>query len=111
MRTFVILGMGIACSAWAGTGPGDQLGNTPTIDGRIQEDEWVGAKILDQHYVTVPRIAEKPDITVVLIKQSKTSIYVAFKCWPRGKVIRQSLIRSSDEEKEFFILLDLENKN
>ncbi len=113
MRTFVILAMGIACSAWAGTGPGDQPGNTPTIDGRIQEDEWVGATIFDRHYVTVPRIPERPDSTVVLIKQSKTAIYVAFKYWPRGKVIRQSLIRdrSSDEENEFFILLDLENKN
>ena len=86
----------------------------PTIDGRINDGEWDGARVLTDFYTVVPKTTEKfYDSTVVYIKQSSDALYFAFRFFPRSKVIRQSLIRdvSSDEENEFFILLDLENRN
>ena len=86
----------------------------PTIDGRIEDGEWAGAKVFTDFYTIVPKTTEKfYDSTVVYLLQSSDALYFAFRFFPRSKVIRQSLIRdvSSDEENEFFILLDLENKN
>ena len=88
--------------------------NLPVIDGRIYEREWTGAKTLDNFFTVVPKTGQREeDSTVVFVRQSSDALYFAFKFRPRSKVIRQSLIRdqSSDEENEFFILLDLENKN
>ena len=85
----------------------------PKIDGKIQDEEWADAKVFDDFTIIVPQTSEKYyDKTIVYIKQSSDAVYVAVKFWPRGRVIRQSLIRdrSTDEENEFFILLDLENK-
>lgn len=85
----------------------------PKIDGKIEDDEWAGAKTFEDFTMIVPKTTEKYyDKTIVYLKQSKDAVYVGVKFWPRGRVIRQSLIRdrSTDEENEFFILLDLENK-
>lgn len=86
----------------------------PKIDGKIQDDEWADAKVFEDFTMIVPKTTEKYyDKTIVYLKQSKDAVYVGIKFWPRGRVIRQSLIRdrSTDEENEFFILLDLENKH
>ncbi len=88
--------------------------NTPTIDGRINADEWKDAKVFTDFYIVSPKSDEKNyDSTIVYVKQTTDALYFAFKFWPRGKVISKSLVRdrSFDEENEFFILLDLENKN
>ncbi|KAB2878511.1 hypothetical protein F9K33_12930 [bacterium] len=85
----------------------------PKIDGKIHDDEWSDAKVFEDFTMIVPQTSEKYyDKTIVYIKQSNDAVYVAMKFWPRGRVIRQSLIRdrSTDEENEFFILLDVENK-
>lgn len=92
----------------------DNTPKAPKIDGKIQEDEWAGSITFDHFYVTIPKSDGKYyDSTRVYIKQTRDALYFAFKFWPRGKVIRQSLIRdrSTDEENEFFIVLDLENRN
>lgn len=86
----------------------------PSIDGRIGDEEWAGAKMFDNFFTVVPKTGNRhEDSTIVYVKQSPDALYFAFKFHPRGKVITQSLIRdqSSDEENEFFIVLDLENKN
>ena len=86
----------------------------PKIDGKINDDEWADAKIFNSFTIISPKTSEKYyDKTIVYLKQSNDAIYVAIKFWPRGRVIRQSLIRdlSTEEENEMFILLDLENKH
>lgn len=88
--------------------------NGPVIDGKIHDEEWADAKVFEDFKMIVPMSSEKYyDKTIVYIKQSSDAVYVAVKAWPRGRIIRQSLIRdvSTDEENEFFILLDLENKH
>jgi hypothetical protein len=87
--------------------------STPSIDGKITESEWSDAKVFSNFYVTIPKTDEKfYDSTRVYIKQTKDALWFAIKYWPKGKVISKSLIRdqSTEEENEFFILLDLENK-
>ena len=87
---------------------------SPVIDGKINDSEWAGAKVFEEFKMIVPMTDEKYyDKTIVYIKQSKDAVYVGVKAWPRGRIIRQSLIRdvSTEEENEFFILLDLENKH
>ena len=86
----------------------------PVIDGKIEDSEWKGAKVFNNFHIIVPKTDEKYyDSTIVYIKQSKDALYFGFKFWPKGKVISKSFTRdrSTDEENEFFILLDLENKN
>lgn len=86
----------------------------PTIDGKIEDAEWKDAKIFNTFHIIVPKTDEKYyDSTIVYIKQSSDALYFGFKFWPKGKVISKSFTRdrSTDEENEFFILLDLENKN
>jgi len=88
--------------------------STPSIDGKIKDSEWGSAKVFTDFYMMIPKSESKDyDSTIAYIKQTKDAIYIAIKYWPRGKIIRQSLTRdrSTDEENEFFILLDLENKN
>lgn len=88
--------------------------STISIDGNINESEWSGAKIFNDFFITVPKSDEKYfDSTLVYVKQTKDAINFAFKFWPKGKVISKSFTRdrSTDEESEFFIMLDLENKN
>lgn len=85
-----------------------------TIDGKIKDVEWAGATVFSNFFISVPRTNEKYyDSTIVFVKQTKDALYFAFKWWPRGKVISKSFTRdvSTDEESEFFIMLDLENKN
>ncbi len=106
----------VALSAGVSTARADisNTTNLPVIDGRIDEQEWAGAKTLDHFFTIVPKTGQpNEDSTVVYVKQSSDALYFAFKFHPHSKVIRQSLIRdqSSDEENEFFIVLDLENKN
>lgn len=87
--------------------------NLPKIDGKINDAEWSDAQVFSNFYVTIPKTDEKLyDSTIVYIKQTKDAMWFAIKYWPRGKVISKSLIRdqSTEEENEFFILLDLENK-
>jgi len=86
----------------------------PVIDGKMNTGEWDGATTLTDFHTVVPKTTDKfYDSTVVHIIQSPDALYFAFRFFPRCKVIRQSLIRdvSSDEENEFFIVLDLENRN
>ncbi len=88
--------------------------NMPVIDGKIDDREWTNARVLSDFFTVVPHTGNRnEDSTTVFVKQAPDALYFAFKFHPRSKVIRQSLIRdqSSEEENEFFILLDLENKN
>src|SRR4030095_12768963 len=88
--------------------------SAPNIDGKITESEWNGSKVFTNFYMMIPKSDSKDyDSTIAYIKQDKEAIYIAIKYWPKGKLIRQSLTRdrSTEEENEFFILLDLENKN
>jgi hypothetical protein len=85
----------------------------PTIDGKVEKSEWKDAKVIDNFYITIPKSSEKYyDSTIVYIKQTSDALYFAFKYWPKGKVISKSFVRdrSTEEENEFFILLDMENK-
>ena len=94
--------------------PSNYENTAPTIDGKINDDEWVGSKVFTDFYITIPKTDEKYyDSTIVYVKQTKDALYFAFKFWPKGKVISKSFTRdrSTDEENEFFILLDLENKH
>lgn len=91
-----------------------EVSSVPSIDGKIVDSEWKDAKIFTDFYMMIPKSDKKDyDSTIAYIKQTKDAIYIAIKYWPRGKIIKQSLTRdrSTDEENEFFILLDLENKN
>jgi hypothetical protein len=86
----------------------------PVIDGKIGDEEWRAARVFSDFHLVVPRSEEKfYDSTLVFVRQSSDALYFAFKFYPKSKVLRQSLIRdvSSDEENEFFIVLDLENRN
>jgi len=86
----------------------------PAVDGTINDDEWKAARVFTDFYICVPKTDEKYyDSTIVYIKQTEDALYFAFKYWPKGKVISKSFTRdrSTDEENEFFILLDLENKH
>lgn len=88
--------------------------NTPSIDGKIKNEEWKDARIFTNFYIIFPKTEEKYyDSTIVFVKQTSDALYFAFKFWPQGKVISKSLVRdrSFEEENEFFILLDLENRN
>lgn len=87
--------------------------STPKIDGKVESSEWRDAAVFDNFYMMIPRTEEKYyDSTIVYVKQTKDALYFAFKYWPKGKILVQSLTRdrSTEEENEFFILLDLENK-
>lgn len=93
---------------------GEEKSNTPTVDGKMNDSEWKDAKVFTDFHMMIPKSDSKDyDSTIAYIKQSKDAIYIAIKYWPRGKIIKQSLTRdrSTEEENEFFILLDLENKN
>lgn len=85
-----------------------------TIDGKIGASEWEGAKVFTEFYKFIPLSEDKKyDSTIVYIKQTNDALYFAFDYFPKGKVISKSLTRdrSTEDENEFFILLDLENKN
>jgi hypothetical protein len=87
--------------------------SAPSIDGKVESSEWRDATVFTDFYMMIPKTEEKIyDSTIVYIKQTKDALYFAFKYWPKGKVLVQSLTRdrSTEEENEFFILLDLENK-
>lgn len=84
------------------------------VDGIINESEWSGAKVFTDFNMMIPKSDSKDyDSTIAYVKQDRQAIYIAIKYWPKGKLIRQSLTRdrSTEEENEFFILLDLENKS
>ncbi|HEY3250966.1 MAG TPA: hypothetical protein VGK25_07595, partial [Ignavibacteria bacterium] len=88
--------------------------SAPKIDGKVESNEWKDAKVFTDFYITIPKTDEKYyDSTIVYLKQTKDALYLAFKYWPKGKIICQSLNRdrSTEEENEFFIILDTENKN
>lgn len=90
------------------------VSSTPTIDGKFDTNEWRGAKVFTDFYMVSPKSDSKDyDSTIVYVKQTKDAMYFAFRWWPRGKVICQSFTRdvSTEEESEFFIILDLENNN
>ncbi|MFC2092339.1 hypothetical protein ACFLSV_00425 [Bacteroidota bacterium] len=86
----------------------------PVIDGKINQYEWKNAKVFKDFHLTIPKSDSKDyDNTIVYVKQSKDALYFAFQFRPRSKVISQSLVRdrSTNEENETFIVLDLENKH
>lgn len=87
---------------------------SPTVDGKINESEWVGSKVFSKFFKFIPKTEDNSfDSTIVFIKQTKDAIYFAFDYYPKGKIISKSVTRdrSTEDENEFFILLDLENKN
>lgn len=118
MKKVSALYYALIISFFAGTGLNAQSSITdeasaPTIDGKVEISEWRGAQVLSDFYMMIPRTEEKYyDSTIVYIKQNKDALYFAFKYWPKGKILVQSLTRdrTTEEENEFFILLDLENK-
>lgn len=86
----------------------------PSINGRILEEEYKDGIKFEKFYSFIPTAGmTNMDSTIVYVKQTEDAIYFAFRYWPKGKVISKSLTRdrSTDEENEFFILLDLENKH
>jgi hypothetical protein len=83
------------------------------VDGKLLDTEWSGAKVFTNFYKFIPKSVDNElDSTTVYIKQTKDAIYFGFDYHPRGKVISKSLVRdrSTEDENEFFIILDLENK-
>jgi len=87
--------------------------SAPAIDGKINASEWDGASIFTKFHLISPKSDLKYyDSTIVLIKTTHDAIYFGFRYWPKGKVISKSLRRdrSTNEENEFFIMLDVENK-
>lgn len=87
---------------------------TPAVDGLLKDSEWAGAKVFTNFYKFIPKSEDNNyDSTIVYIKQTKDAIYFGFDYFPKGKIISKSLTRdrSTEDENEFFILLDLENKN
>lgn len=86
----------------------------PSINGRILEEEYKDGIKFEKFYSFIPTPGmTNMDSTIVYVKQTDDAIYFAFRYWPKGKVISKSLTRdrSTEEENEFFILLDLENKH
>lgn len=87
----------------------------PEVNGEISSAEWSGAKIFTKFYQFIPEPdgTNKIDSTVVFVKQDKDALYFAFDYYPAGKIISKSVTRdrSTEDENEFFILLDMENKN
>lgn len=87
---------------------------TPSVDGKLKSSEWAGAKVFTKFHKFIPKTDDNTfDSTIVYIKQTKDALYFAFDYFPKGKIISKSLTRdrSTEDENEFFILLDLENKN
>ncbi|MDQ3021936.1 MAG: hypothetical protein M3R36_15385 [Bacteroidota bacterium] len=87
---------------------------SPAVDGKLSNIEWAGAKVFTNFYRFIPKSEDNSyDSTIVYIKQTKDAIYFGFDYFPKGKIISKSLTRdrSTEDENEFFILLDLENKN
>jgi hypothetical protein len=111
---FVVLAVLIRGNNITAQGQGDkQLSIVPKIDGKIENIEWKDSKVFKDFYIFIPK-EDKRDIdsTVIFMKQTSDALYFAFKFYPRSKVISQSQVRdrSTDEESEAFIILDLENK-
>ncbi len=118
MKKVRALSYALIISLFTGTGLNAQSSITdeasaPTIDGKVEISEWRGAVAFTDFYMMIPRSETKDyDSTIVYVKQTKDALYFAFKYWPKGKILIQSLTRdrSTEEENEFFIMLDLENK-
>lgn len=111
---FFIIFVLVAARFSAQTSTNPDISSVPSIDGKINDAEWNSSKVFTEFYMMIPKSESKDyDSTIAYVKQTKDAIYIAIKYWPRGKLIKQSLTRdrSTDEENEFFILLDLENKN
>lgn len=86
---------------------------TPAVDGKLNNTEWAGAKVFTNFYKFIPKSEDNSyDSTIVYIKQTKDAVYFGFDYFPKGKIISKSLVRdrSTEDENEFFILLDVENK-
>ncbi|MBS1518457.1 MAG: hypothetical protein JSS91_10265 [Bacteroidetes bacterium] len=85
-----------------------------SVDGQLKSSEWAGAKVFTEFYKFIPKSDDKNyDSTIVYFKQTKDAVYFGFDYFPKGKIISKSLTRdrSTEDENEFFILLDLENKH
>ncbi len=109
----LILILSLFAAKYAAAQTSYDLAAAPTIDGKINDAEWRGAKVFYDFYITIPKTDEKTyDSTVAMIRQTPDALYFAFKFWPKGKVISKSLVRdrSTEEENEFFIVLDMEGK-
>lgn len=87
---------------------------SPAVDGKLDNLEWAGAKVFTNFYKFIPKSEDTSyDSTIVYIKQTKDAIFFGFDYFPKGKIISKSLVRdrSTEDENEFFILLDLENEH
>ncbi len=86
---------------------------SPSVDGALNDTEWSGAKVFTNFHKFIPKSEDNSyDSTIVYIKQTKDALYFGFDYYPKGKIISKSLVRdrSTEDENEFFIVLDLENK-
>ncbi|MEZ4691363.1 MAG: hypothetical protein R3A12_14875 [Ignavibacteria bacterium] len=86
---------------------------SPSVDGALNSTEWSGAKVFTNFHKFIPKSEDNNyDSTIVYIKQTKDALYFGFDYFPKGKIISKSLVRdrSTEDENEFFIVLDLENK-
>ncbi len=88
---------------------------SPEVNGKISANEWAGAKVFTKFYQFIPTPEGKSEIdsTIAYVKQNKDAIFIAIDYFPKGKIISKSVTRdrSTEDENEFFIMLDMENKN
>ena len=65
------------------------INSAPKIDGKIDNSEWNGAKVISDFHMMIPKSESKDyDSTIAYIRQTKDAIYIAIKYWPRGKIIK-----------------------
>lgn len=113
MKSILLLSFILSCNILLSQTQGLKTASV-SVDGKIENTEWLGAKVFTNFHKFIPKSDDKNyDSTVVYIKQSKDAIFFGFDYYPKGKIISKSLTRdrSTEDENEFFILLDLENKN
>jgi hypothetical protein len=75
----------------------------PAIDGKLDDEAWVVAPVIDQFTVAVPREGEKPSQkTRVQIAYDKDNLYVAFVCddTEPAKILARSRSRTGNVDED-----------
>ncbi|MEO8664598.1 MAG: hypothetical protein ABI462_03800 [Ignavibacteria bacterium] len=109
----LVLSLIIFCTGYLVCQPQGYSVQSPAIDGKLEDAEWAGAKVFTNFFKFIPHSEDNTyDSTIVYIKQTRDALYFGFDYFPKGKIISKSVTRdrSTEDENEFFILLDLENK-